>query len=253
MLGRVAAARRRAPEVRAVKIASATRHRGAGDEGEAPVDDGEQPADQRRERERPGLHARERAHARVRCCGGTISASVASRSGVRNAFEAPWTKRAATKIVSVGATRRDQRADGVGDEAGADDARDAQALADRARDELQRGERDQVGRDRGRHRVARGVEASPAARAPARSSTAPPKGPMNPPTYSASVALRERTDVTTIRAGPRRGRGRRRTGTGCLAGEFSLLCLLAGRVPARPCVCTGRTSDPPSYAAADDL
>ena len=41
--------------------------------------------------------------ARVRCCGGTISASVASRSGVRNAFEAPCTKRAATKIVSVGA------------------------------------------------------------------------------------------------------------------------------------------------------
>ncbi len=41
--------------------------------------------------------------ARVRCCGGTISASVASRSGVRKAFEAPCTKRAATKIVSVGA------------------------------------------------------------------------------------------------------------------------------------------------------
>ncbi len=35
-----------------------------------------------------------------------------------------------------------------------------------------------------------------------------------------------------------------RTGTGCLAGELSLLCLLAGRVPARPCTCAGRTSDP---------
>ena len=41
--------------------------------------------------------------ARVSRCGGTISASVASRSGVRNALEAPCRKRAATKIVSVGA------------------------------------------------------------------------------------------------------------------------------------------------------
>ena len=41
--------------------------------------------------------------ARVSRCGGTISASVASSNGVRNAFEAPCTKRAATKIVSVGA------------------------------------------------------------------------------------------------------------------------------------------------------
>ena len=54
---------------------------------------------------------------------------------------------------------RDQRADGVGDEARAHDARDAEALADRARDELQSGERDQVGGNRGRHGIARGVEA----------------------------------------------------------------------------------------------
>ena len=41
--------------------------------------------------------------ARVRRSGGTSSASVASRSGVRNAFDAPCTKRAATKTESVGA------------------------------------------------------------------------------------------------------------------------------------------------------
>jgi large subunit ribosomal protein L13 len=35
-----------------------------------------------------------------------------------------------------------------------------------------------------------------------------------------------------------------RAGTGCLAGELSLLCLLAGPVPARPCTCAGRTPDP---------
>src|SRR4051794_28986269 len=35
-----------------------------------------------------------------------------------------------------------------------------------------------------------------------------------------------------------------RAATGCLSSEFSLRCLLAGRVPARACVCRCRTSDP---------
>src|SRR3954451_15022453 len=67
---------------------------------------------------------------------------------------------------------------------------------------------------------------------------------MNPPTYSAIVELRERTEP--LRYGPRRAcrRGRGKRGTGCLPGEFSLLCLLAGRVPACPCTCAGRTFDP---------
>ena len=129
------------------------------DERQAPVHGREQAADQRRERERAGLDARERAHRareQVRRDDlGERGQQERRQERVRGALHE-------ARGHEDGQRRReggDQGADRVGDEARAHDARHAQALADRAGDELQRGERDQVCGDRGRHRVARGVEA----------------------------------------------------------------------------------------------
>ena len=92
-----------APEVRAVKMASATATAALATNARRQCTVASSPPISGASESAPVCTLAKVPTARVRCCGGTISASVASRSGVRNAFEAPWTTRAATKIVSVGA------------------------------------------------------------------------------------------------------------------------------------------------------
>ena len=143
-----------------MNTASATATAGADDEREPPVHGRQQAADQRaRARARPVCTLANVPIARVSRCErhdlGERGEQERRQERVRGALHEARGHEDRQRRRG----RRDQRADGVGDEARAHDARHAEALADRARDELQGGERDQVRGDRRRHRVARGVEA----------------------------------------------------------------------------------------------
>ena len=139
---------------------------------------------------------------------------------------------------------RDQRAHRVGDEAGAHDARHSQALPDRARDQLQGGERDQIGGNGRRDGIAGGMERLLQLRhedAQDGSAERPHEAPDVE--RKRGVAGRHGYNERATAAGAR-DRLPRPASSRYSAGP-------AGRVPACSCVCASRTSDPSSYAAND--
>ncbi len=91
------------PAVRAVKIASATPTQALSRNASRQLTTASSPPIRGASESAPVCTLANVPIARVSSCGGTISASVASSSGVRNAFEPPCTKRAAMKMLSVGA------------------------------------------------------------------------------------------------------------------------------------------------------
>ena len=128
------------------------------DERQPPVDGAEQPAAQRRQRDRRRLHRRERPHrppdlAR-RHLVGQPGEQQRRQERVRAALQRPHDQERAERRHERG-EHRQQRVDDV---AGAHHPPPPEPLAEGPGDQLERGERDEIGRDRERHARGRGVE-----------------------------------------------------------------------------------------------
>ena len=134
------------------------RHDARDREREPRVDRAEQPAAERRDDHPGGLDGGERPHAAAEALLGRRlgerGQEQRARERVRRALQRPQDK----ERHDARGQRDPERGHGVGEERPADRAPAAEALADRARDELQRRERQQVGGQPGRDRLRRRVE-----------------------------------------------------------------------------------------------